>query len=104
MSETFTDDILLYLQVLINKICPIDTVCHNPPHMSGRQNHILRLLFVKKTLHSNPVEQIQLFMRTPYQMGVTLFLQILPNSRSHQSMMPGYIYFGTLFHTDSFLI
>ena len=98
MTETFTDDVLLYLQVLINEVGTINTVCHDAAYECSSQKHILRLLFVEKTADSYTVEQIQFLMRTPDQIGISLILLILPDSRTHQTVMPCYIDFSILFH------
>ena len=74
MTETFTDDVLLYLQVLINEVGTINTVCHDAAYECSSQKHILRLLFVEKTADSHTVEQIQFLMRTPDQIGISLIL------------------------------
>lgn len=71
MAETLPYHILLNLQVLINKIGTVKTVRHDASHMCRCQNDILGLLFIKKLLHSLPVQQIQLFVRTAYQIGIS---------------------------------
>ncbi len=98
MAETFTDNVLLYLQVLINKVGTVNAVGHDTAHKSSGQKYILRLFFVEKTADSHTIQQIQLFMRASDQVGISFVLQILPDSRPHQSVMSCYIYFSILFH------
>ena len=98
MAETLPYHILLNLQVLINKIGTVKTVRHDAAHMCRCQNDILGLLFIKKLLHSLPVQQIQFFVRTAYQIGISLLLQIIPYSRPHQPVVACYIYLGCFFH------
>ena len=98
MTETLANDVLLYLEILVDEICAIDAVCHDTAHESGGKEYIFRLFFIEETAYGNSVQQIELFMGFSYKVGVTLFLQVFPDSRTYQSMMSCNVYFGIFFH------
>ena len=56
MAETFADDVLLYLQVLVDEISTIDTVCHDAAYESGSKEYIFRLFFIKESTNGNGVQ------------------------------------------------
>ena len=43
VTEAFSDDVLLYLQVLVDEISTIDAVCHDASYESGSKEYIFRL-------------------------------------------------------------
>ena len=58
MSKALAYDILLYLQILVNKICTIMKICHYSTDMRSRKDNSVRLFFIKKSLNGNRVEQV----------------------------------------------
>ena len=55
VAETLADDVLLYLQVLVDEIRTILQIGHDASHVGGGQHHGVRLFFVEKSLHSRAV-------------------------------------------------
>ena len=53
MSKALAYDILLYLQILVNKICTIMKICHYSTDMRSRKDNGVRLFFIKKSLNGN---------------------------------------------------
>ena len=96
VAETLADDVLLYLQVLVDEIRTILQIGHDASHVGGCQHHGVRLFFVEKSLHSRPVQQIQFPVRTAHQIGVASLLQVIPNGGTHQSVMSRHIYLSIL--------
>ena len=78
MPETFANHILLNLEILVDKVGPVQAIGHNSTHMSGRQNDIFRLLFIEKALYRYAIQQIQLLMRPAYQIRTAT-----PSSKSN---------------------
>ena len=71
VAEAFTDDVLLYLQVLVDEIGTVDTVGHNATHKSGGKEYIFRLLLIEEAAYSNSVEQIEFFVGLADEIGVS---------------------------------
>ncbi len=94
VTETFADDILLYLQVLVDKIGTIDIVGHDAAHKGGGKEYIFRLLLVEEAAYGNSVEQIELFVGLADEVGISFLLKILPDGRTYQPPVACYIYFG----------
>ena len=92
MFPAFTNDVLLNLQVLVDKIGTITQVCHNSSDMCSSQDHRLRLFIVKKLFHSQRIEQVQFLMASSYQILIPSAFEIIPNSRPHQPVVTGHIY------------
>ena len=77
MAEALAYDVLLYLQIQVDEVGPIERVGHDATHMGGRQHHMLGLLLIKESLDGYPVHQVQLPVRAPYDIGIALGLQIV---------------------------
>ena len=91
VAETLADDVLLYLQVLVDEIRTILQIGHDASHVGGGQHHGVRLFFVEKSLHSRAVP-----VRTAYQIRVPPLHQVIPNGGTHQSVMSRHIYLSIL--------
>ena len=71
MLKTLTYHILLYLQILVNEIRPILQIGHYSSDMGCCQNYYIRMFFIEKVLHGFPIQQIQIVMILPYQIGIS---------------------------------
>ena len=91
---TLTDDMLLNAQITVNKVGTVPVICHNPADISGCEKNIFGTFVVEKTTHGGAIKQIEFIVRTSYQVGIPLLLQVAPNGRPHQSTMPCHVYFG----------
>ena len=80
MTETLSNDILLNLQIIIDKVGTIQTVGHNTPDMSGSQNDIFRLLLIKELLYSHRIHQVQFLMGASDKICKASLFQITPDS------------------------
>ena len=96
VTETLANDVLLYLQVLVDEIRTILQIGHDTSHVGGGQHHGFRLFCVEKSLHSRAVQQIQFPVRTAYQIRVPPLHQVTPNGGTHQSVMSRHIYLSIL--------
>ena len=94
MTEAFPYHVLLYLQVLVDKVRPVCAVCHDTSHVGGGKDYIFRSFLVKEVLYGNSVQQVQFLVASAGQVGVALFFQVTPNSGAHESVVPWYINFG----------
>ena len=94
VAEAFADDVLLYLQVLVDEIGTVDTVGHNATHKGGGKEYIFRLLLVKEAAYGNSVEQVEFCVGLADEMGVSFLLKVFPDGRTYQSSVACYIYFG----------
>ena len=56
MAEAFADDVLLYLQVLVDEVGTIDTVCHDTAYEGGGKEHVFRLFFVEEAADGHGVQ------------------------------------------------
>ena len=88
VAEAFADNVLLYLQVLVDEIGTVDTVGHNATHKSGGKEYIFRLLLIEEAAYSNSVEQIEFFVGLADEIGVSFLLKIFPDGRTYQSPVP----------------
>ena len=94
MAETLADDILLNLQILVNEIRSIGKIGHDAPHMGGSEHHRIGLLLIEECLDCHTIEQVELGMRTPHQIGIATLEQIVPNGRAHQATVSSHINLG----------
>ena len=99
MTETLSDNVLLNLQILVYKVGTVDAVRHDTTHKGSGKEYIFRLFFIEEFTDSHSIQQVKLFVRAAYQIGVSFILQILPDSRSHKSAVSCYIYLCILFHS-----
>lgn len=76
MAEAFADDVLLYLQVLVDEIGTVDTVGHNATHKGGGKEYIFGLLLVEEAAYGNSVEQIEFCVGLADEIGVSFLLKI----------------------------
>ena len=79
MAETFADDILLDLQILVDEVGTIGVVGHDASHVGGGKDDVLGLFFIKEALYGHSVEEVELLMGAAYKVGVSLGLQVFPN-------------------------
>ena len=98
VAEAFSYHVLLDLQVLIDEVCPVLQVCHDASHMCCGQHHRFRLFFIEKFLHGNRVQQVQFLVRPSYQIRISPLLQVVPDGRSHQSVVSCHKYFCRFIH------
>ena len=97
MFPTLTNHILLNLQVLIDEVGTILKVCHDTTHMCSCQNNGIWLLLIEKLFHCNRVKQIKFLMTATHQIRITPLLEVVPNGRTHQTVMSCHIYLTILF-------
>jgi len=83
MVIALSDHILLYPQILIDKICPIATIGKYPPNKSCCKEYILRLLFVEKLANSHSIKEVKLRMGTSDEIFVSLSLELSIDGTPH---------------------
>ena len=69
-------------------------VGHDTAYVGGCQYHRSRLFRVEELTYSYGVQQVQFLVRTSHQVGISPLQQVVPDGRSHQSVVSGYVYFG----------
>ena len=94
VAEAFADDVLLYLQVLVDEVGTVDTVGHDATHKGGGKEYIFGLFLVEEAAYGNSVEQIEFCVGLADEIGVSFLLKIFPDGRTYQSPVACYIYFG----------
>ena len=96
MAEALANDVLLYLEILVNEVGAVDAVCHDTAYESGGEEHVFRLLLIEKTAYGDSVQQVEFFMGFAYEVGVAFLLQVFPDGGTYQSAMPCDVYFCVL--------
>ena len=96
MTETLANDVLLYLEILVDEICAIDAVCHDTAHESSGKEYVFRLFLIEEMADGNTVQQVEFFMGSAHEVGIAFLLQVFPDSRAYQSAMPCDVYFCVL--------
>ena len=86
----------MHLHVLHDEVSTIERISHDATHEGCCQNHGIRTLFIEKLLNGILVCQVELFMRTAHHIVITSLLQVIPNSRTHKSVMSSYVYLRIL--------
>ena len=56
MAEALTDYILLNLQILVDKVSTVDTVCHDTTYESSGKENIFRLFFIEEFTDSYAIQ------------------------------------------------
>ena len=77
VTEALSDDILMNLQILIDKVGTVDAVRHDTTHKGSSKEYIFRLFFIEKITDSRAIQQIKLCVSAAYQIGVSCILLIL---------------------------
>ena len=83
MLVTLAYHILLYLQILIDKVGLIVQVGHNASHMSGCQHYSVGLFLIEKRLDCRTIQQIEFFVAAPHQIRITSFPEVIPDSGAY---------------------
>ena len=99
MAKTFADDVLLDLQVTVDKVGAIDAVCHNTANKGSSEHDIFGTFGVEKRLNGSPVEQVEFGMGAPYQVGIAFALEVFPNGGTDEAAMACHINFSIFLHT-----
>ena len=92
VAEALADDVLLYLQVLVDEVRTVLQVRHDAAHMCRGQYHGIRLFLVKEPLHGHAVQQVQFFMALAHQVRISSLQEVVPDGRTHQSVVSCHIY------------
>ena len=58
-----------------------------------KQQNCIRLFLIKELLYCILVGQVEFFVRTTYQVVITSLLEVIPDSRTHESVVSCYINF-----------
>ena len=99
-KEEFLDTMLvgvlyhvaLHLHVLHDKVGTIKRVCHNAANESGCQDDGVGTLLVEEACHCHLVGKVQLLMTSTYKIVVAASLKVVPDCRTHKSVVAGYVY------------
>ena len=92
MAEALADDVLLYLQVLVDEVGTIAQVGHYAAHMGCGQHYGVGTLGVEKGLYGGRVKQVELGVAAAYEVVVAPGLEIVPDGRAYQPAMAGDVY------------
>ena len=87
VAETLADDVLLDLQILIDKVRAVLQVSHNAAHVSRSQHHRFGAFLVEEALHGCGVQQIQFAVAAPHEVAVTPLFQVVPNGRADKAVV-----------------
>ena len=94
MLLRFMDDIVLYLQVLEDEVRWEGIIGIDAADFCGSQNHDIRPFLGKKISDSMAVEQIQIRVRSRYNVLEMATLKGAKDTRPSQAAMTSYVYLG----------
>ena len=83
------NDVVLHLHILHDEISTLERVGHDTTNEGSGEHHGVGLLLVKEVLYCELVSKVQFFVCAANKIIVATLLQVVPNSRSYQSMMTG---------------
>ena len=88
MAEALSDDVLLYLEIVVDEVSAVGIVRHDPPDVCCCEDHRLRALLIEERTHSDGIREVQLTMGTADEVGVTTLLEVAPDSGAYEPTMP----------------
>ena len=88
--------IALHLHVLHDEVGTIERVCHNAANESGCQDDCIGTLLIEEACHRHLVGKVQFLMTATYKIVVAASLKVVPDSRTHKSVVSGYVYLAVL--------
>ena len=88
VAEALSDDVLLYLEVVVDEVSAVGVVRHDPPDVCCREDHRLRALLIEERTHSDGIREIQLTMSTADEVGIATLLEVAPDSGAYEPTMP----------------
>ena len=91
MRISVTDYVALHLHVLHDEVGTIERIRHDTAHEGCSQDHSIRLLLIKELLNCILVGQVEFFVRTTHQIVIASLLEVIPDSRTHESVVSCYI-------------
>ena len=96
MRIGIADDVALHLHVLHDEIGTIKRICHDAAHEGCCQDHSVWLLLIEELLHCILICEVKLFVRTTHQVVIASSFEVVPNSRTHESVVSCYVYLTIL--------
>ena len=88
VAEALSDDVLLYLEVVVDEVSAVGIVRHDPPDVCCCEDYRLRALLIEERTHSDGIREVQLTMGTADEVGVTTLLEVAPDSGAYEPTMP----------------
>ena len=88
VAEALSDDVLLYLEVVVDEVSAVGIVRHDPPDVRCRKDYRLRVLLIEERTHSDGIREIQLTMGMAYKVGIATLLEVAPDSGAYEPTMP----------------
>ena len=85
------NDVALHLHVLHDEVGAVERVGHDAAHEGCGQHYGIGLLLVEELLHSELVGEVELLMCAAHEVVVAALFQVVPNGRSHESVVSGNI-------------
>ena len=79
MAEALADDVLLDLEVLVDEVPAVGVVGEDPPDVGGGEDDDLGLLCVEELAYSHGIQQVQLGMCAPDELGEAAGLELAPD-------------------------
>ena len=87
MRIGIADHIALHLHVLHDEVGTIERVGHDTSHEGCCQDHCIGLLLIEELLYGILVCQVEFLVRTAYKIVITSLLEVVPDCRTHQSVV-----------------
>jgi hypothetical protein len=88
VAEALSDDVLLYLEVVVDEVSAVGIVRHDPPDVRSCEDHRLRALLIEECTYSDRIREIQLTVGTADKVGVATLLEVVPDSGAYEPTMP----------------
>ena len=58
VAEALSDDVLLYLEVVVDEVSAVGVVRHDPPDVRCRKDYRLRALLIEERTHSDGIREV----------------------------------------------
>jgi hypothetical protein len=98
VPEAFVDNVVLDLEVLVDKVGPVGIVGNDPAHVGGSKKYVFGFFFFEKRFYGSTIQQIQFPMGTADEVCIAFFLQVLPDGGTDQPVVAGNVYFAPFIH------
>ena len=79
MAEALTNDILLDLQVVIDEVCTVGVVGHNPSDVCGCEDDGFGLLLIKELTYGDSICEIKFAVCASDKVRVASLLEVAPD-------------------------
>ncbi|EKD30528.1 MAG: hypothetical protein ACD_78C00018G0001 [uncultured bacterium (gcode 4)] len=95
---TIVDDVILYLEILIDEIRWIIAIREYSSDFGGREEDIFRFFWLEKSPYLILIQEIKFRSRPAEEIGISEGFEFPLDSRSDESVVSGDVDFGSFIH------